>query len=218
MPKRSPSRPRKTNGAAAARALLGSAGLTLPLIPEELAPRFKKREKWCFASRPLRMSPYNLFHFVKESITGRVRDYVVVAHAGHGVNSYAMHYYLVRRPLYLFLQVGWGGVYMDEQEATSEVNDAFALAGRLAEATERAVRNGRLQSDARLMIVSSFGEGVLYPPGCDDLGDFGPRRSSGHPGAVSPRRFGTAAEALHEALGLLASLPPQEIRRETAPR
>jgi len=99
------------NGVADATALFRTEGLELPFVPPELARRFRQRDRWCFASRQVRVSPYKFEHYVDE--TDAVSDYVLIAHAGHGVNSYAIHYYLVHGLLRLFLQIHWGGVYQD---------------------------------------------------------------------------------------------------------
>ena len=45
----------------------------------------------------------------------------MLSHSGHGVNSYAIHYYLVQRPLRMFLQLGWGGVYDDAKEDAAKI-------------------------------------------------------------------------------------------------
>ena len=92
----------------------------------------------------------------------RVENYVLVAQDGHGVNSYAIPYYLVRRPLRLFLQVGWGGVYMDAPKVTEEVNRCFALVGQLVPAVETAVRARRLRADDRLLVAASEFSGCYW--------------------------------------------------------
>jgi hypothetical protein len=94
--------PRTSNGVAAATALFRTEGLELPFVPTEFARRFRERGPWCFASRQVRVGPYAFEHYVDEA--DAASDYVLIAHAGHGVNSYALHYYLVRKPFQLFLQ------------------------------------------------------------------------------------------------------------------
>ena len=79
-----------TSGVEQARALLATAGLTLPPIPPTLAPHFKARREWCFASRPVRTSPYFIHDYVKHTVARMPKDYVLLAHDGHGVNSYAL--------------------------------------------------------------------------------------------------------------------------------
>src|SRR5438034_3841054 len=78
-----------------AKRLFRKARLTFPSIPQELAARLKEQASWQFSTRILGTSPYVLKHYVDESNETQVEDYAVVAHSGHGVNSYALQYYLV---------------------------------------------------------------------------------------------------------------------------
>ena len=106
-----------------ARALFTRAGLAFPTIPEELASRLKKQDTWRYSTRELKMSPYNLLHYVREGDRGAVDDYAVLCHSGHGSNSYALQYYLVNGPLRMFLHLAWGGVYTDAVEAAANIRD-----------------------------------------------------------------------------------------------
>jgi hypothetical protein len=47
-------------------------------------------------------------------------DYAAVSHAGHGVNSYALNYHVVRAGLGVFIQVAWGGVYNTDKDQPVE--------------------------------------------------------------------------------------------------
>ena len=137
-----------------ARARFEQVGLDLPPIPEELRKTFKERKAWCFSSRPVKMWPYRFDDYVEEAHSKRPSDYVLVAHAGHGVNSYAIHYYLVRGPLNLFLQLAWGGIYEDQRKTTAAVNKCFKLAGTLLQVFEKN-RQKDLHPSDRIMIVAS---------------------------------------------------------------
>jgi hypothetical protein len=114
-----------------ARHLFQTAGLAFPEIPEELAVKLKERGEWLFSTRDIEISPYDLWHYVEESDSTLVDDYAILCHSGHGVNSYAIHYYLVRGELRLFLQLGWGGVYMDAQKAAADIGWCFGLADEI---------------------------------------------------------------------------------------
>lgn len=82
---------------------------------------------------------------VDEVLQETPEDYVAVSHAGHGVNSYSINYALVSTPLALFLQTGWGGVYMDADRSAAKVREMFAGAAALIEAAgPLAERPGRL--------------------------------------------------------------------------
>jgi hypothetical protein len=147
----------KNEGVTKAAALLGAEGLTLPPIPVALRSSFRARGKWCFSTRALPSRPYDHAYYLEEARTGAAPDYVLVAHDGHGVNSYAMHYYLVQESVALFLQIGWGGIYMDRASSTALVNQSFELAGKLLGAFPEGFRRGKLAAEDRLMVfVSQF--------------------------------------------------------------
>jgi len=93
-----------------ARQLFRDAGLDFPTIPKELAAQLKERGRWFFSSRQIDMSPYNLEHYVHEVERAEVKDYAVLSHSGHGVNSYAIQYYpTLCRAAWLVRQHSVGG-------------------------------------------------------------------------------------------------------------
>jgi hypothetical protein len=153
-----------------ARLLLHGAGLDLPPIPAALASRLKRRGDWCYASRAVTRWPYLIEDYVAERTRGRRNDYVLLAHAGHGVNSYALHYYLVQPSVSLFLQVAWGGAYMNAAETTAAVNEIFGLARKLLDASKEAARGGHRRPPNDLLVVaSSFYGGYISSRDADNL-------------------------------------------------
>lgn len=146
-----------------AKRLFRKAGLAFPTIPEELTARLKEQSEWLFSTREVNVSPYILEHYVREADKSHLHDYVVLSHSGHGVNSYALQYYVVHGPLRMFLHLGWGGVYMDAKATAANVRDCFLLADKIVLAAQTA---GRLQASDRLMIVASDFYGSYWsPPG-----------------------------------------------------
>ena len=135
-----------------ARQLFQEAGLAFPTIPKELATRLKEQDEWIFSTREIEISPYNLQHYIREIDGTYVDDYVLLCHSGHGVNSYALQYYIVHGPLGMFLHLGWGGVYMDAKKAVAEICGCFSLADGIVLAAKT---SGKLQAGARLKIVGS---------------------------------------------------------------
>lgn len=135
-----------------ARRLFQEAGLTFPNIPAELAVRLKERGKWVFSTREIQMSPYNLQHYACEFDRNDVEDYVILSHSGHGVNSYALQYYVVYGVLRMFLHLGWGGVYMDAEADAKKIRECFSLADEIIHAVHDP---GRVPADLPLMIVGS---------------------------------------------------------------
>ena len=82
------------------------------------------------------------------------------------MNSYAIHYYVVRGLLRLFLQTQWGGVYQDKSVATARVNACFRRAAELVSAIEDAGRRRKLRLNDRVVVVASdFYGGSCQLPG-----------------------------------------------------
>ena len=144
-------------------------GLPFPPIPSELAPRLQRLGPWTFGTRPDAPSLYDLAAYVAELELGPVADYVMAGHAGHGTNSWALHYYLVRGPLALLLQTAWGGIYTDNDAAARLMADRFAQAQALITGSAATQAAGRLALPARLAVVVSDFYGsrwaVLPAPG-----------------------------------------------------
>jgi hypothetical protein len=134
-----------------ARQLFRNAGLAFPAIPSELAARLRELDQWLFSTREIEMSPYNLQHYLFEVSKTHVEDYAVLSHSGHGINSYAVQYYLVHSGLQMFLHLGWGGVYMDAHQNAATVSECFSLADAIVTEAER-VATSRTTS---LLIVGS---------------------------------------------------------------
>ena len=138
-----------------ARSLFAEAGLPFPAIPAEFVPDFREVDNWHFEANAPQGHPYNLHKYTRLARLASLNNYVVLAHAGHGVNSYAIHYFLVQKPLCVFLQIGWGGVYMDASKAVALLKRCFDLVEELVSATQAATARGRLNTDDRIVVTSS---------------------------------------------------------------
>ena len=146
-----------------ARQVFEKAGLAFPTIPEKLAEQLKEQSKWVFSTRPIDVWPYLLHSYVEEAEKSEVNDYAVLCHAGHGVNSWAIHYYLVQDSLRMFLQLGWGGVYSNGGEDAALIRDCFSLADKIASVANTV---GPFQPGTHLtVVVSNFGGSYWLPPG-----------------------------------------------------
>jgi len=130
-----------------ANRLFNQAGLPLPKLPPQLARRLRMQGPWIFSTREPVPFPYNLNWYVREFDRG-VNDYAVLSHSGHGINSYALQYYIALRGTFgLFLHLAWGGGYMDREETTKAVCECFLLADRILAhcQSEKARWNGKLK-------------------------------------------------------------------------
>jgi hypothetical protein len=134
-----------------ARELFASEGLPFPYIPAEMHGAFRQLSPWVYSTRTDIPSPYSIARFVEEVGTQPIADYVLLGHAGHGINYYAMHYYLVRGSLGMFLQIAWGGAYTDNDKAIEEMATAYTQAEQLVAAIEAA----ELSASERLIVVIS---------------------------------------------------------------
>ncbi len=141
-----------------AEQLFRQANLSFPTIPEKLGAQLKQQGEWLFSTCELPISPYALHAYIDEG--PKVADYVILAHSGHGSNSYAIQYYIVFQGLRMFLHLGWGGVYMDAKAATSQIAECFFLADQIVLRAPK-----RLAANKRLMIVVSdfYGSYWLKP-------------------------------------------------------
>lgn len=164
MAARSEERPRSNvHGIEKARALWRKAGLAFPTIPEDLARQLKERGSWLFSTRALTVSPYDLQYYLEQAERKRVKGYAVVAHSGHGVNSYAIQYYLLYKWLRLFLHLGWGGVYMDKKAEAAKIRACFSTADKIV---AMAVGASQFRTAGFLTVVcSDFYESYWLRPG-----------------------------------------------------
>ena len=106
--------------------------IDVPPVPERFGATLRRISPHAFATRELPWSPYEVARWMSEE---EASEYLLVGHAGHGVNSYAVSYFLVQRHLRLFIQVGLGGVYMDSEKARRAVGQAFGAAAQLIRAS-----------------------------------------------------------------------------------
>jgi hypothetical protein len=140
-----------------ARALFTEAGLAFPAVPETLGEQLVEKGPWLFSTREHELGneqyvhPYWLSAYVDEGAEG-TDEYAVLAHGGHGVNSYAIQYYLVYENLRLFLHLGWGGVYMDSQDTAEQIRECFRMADEIVAAVQSGVESRTMET---LTIVGS---------------------------------------------------------------
>ncbi|MCB9761866.1 MAG: hypothetical protein H6739_18700 [Alphaproteobacteria bacterium] len=100
-----------------AQALFQQHDLPWIPLPGDLERSLRAVSPFVWSTRePLPATPYDLDVWVEEVLDDPAQDYALIGHAGHGVNSWALHIYCARGPLALFLQVGFGGAYQREAD------------------------------------------------------------------------------------------------------
>ncbi|MBL8259285.1 MAG: hypothetical protein JNM60_05710 [Candidatus Competibacteraceae bacterium] len=145
-----------------ARALFAAEGLPFPELPPALADRLQPFGELLFGTRDPETGPYALDVFRDAVYEQPVTDYALLGFDGHGINSWALHYYLVQGPLALFVQLPWGGAYSDPAEAKQRIGDAFALAATLSAELTAAQSARALPASVRLVVTDSH----FAEPGC----------------------------------------------------
>lgn len=145
------------SGLEAAQAWLAEEGIPFPCMPVELQNNLQPIAEGVFSSRlTLPATPYFIDGFVQEVETESVDDYVVLAFDGHGMNSYAIHYYLVYGPLAFFLQVSWGGAYMNREKAQAAISSVFAKIEPIIKTALKVKVKDNKSSSRFILSASSF--------------------------------------------------------------
>jgi hypothetical protein len=159
-----------------ARAAFAREQLPFPPLPEVLAARMRADGEHIFSTIDHQFGPYTLEAHLGPALTVAVpEDYAIIGFDGHGINSWAVHYYLAEPGLALFIQIAWGGAYTKPDEERPRIAQAFATAARLQETVARAREAGRLPPGWRLVVVvTDFGRpGWAWvpspPPGVDNV-------------------------------------------------
>jgi len=139
----------------AAQALFKKEGLSCPHVPPHLASSLQA-DGTVFSTRPLPSSPYDIEHFLMEiEAEPGLPDYAVVGFAGHGTNSWAMHHYVVDKGLALFIQLPWGGAYLDPEPARQEISEMARWAMELQGQLDRANGLRKIPAGVRLLVAAS---------------------------------------------------------------
>ncbi|MBK8964129.1 MAG: hypothetical protein IPM75_13880 [Candidatus Competibacteraceae bacterium] len=150
------------SGLQPARALFAAEGLPFPELPPALAGQMQPFGELLFGTRDPETGPYALDVFRDAVYEQPVTDYALLGFDGHGINSWALHYYLVQGPLALFVQLPWGGAYIDPAAAKQRIGDAFALAATLTAELAVAQAARALPGGVRLVVTDS----QFVEPGC----------------------------------------------------
>lgn len=136
------------------QATLAEDGLAQPPIPPALAPALRQFEPWWFGTRKTEALYGGAPLLLAEVGDADVPDYLIIGHAGHGINSYALHYFLRLRPLLLLFELRFGGAYTNPEHARAEIAEAFAAAEALVAAVPALERRGVPPAGLCLMLSS----------------------------------------------------------------
>src|SRR5262245_3197191 len=137
-----------------ARELFAAEDLPFPPVPADLVHTLREVAPSVFSTRPLDASPYSLrFHSFEVPTNPDIQNYPVVGLDGHGINSWAVHYYLVEDALALFVHLSWGGAYVEPDKAPRTIKNVFVWAERLRAEVLRARNDGLIPPGWRMLVV-----------------------------------------------------------------
>lgn len=136
------------------RAHFDDAGLPSPYVPPGLEDHVRALDDWVLTTRADDRRPYDLEGLVAEAMDPVPAQYALIGHDGHGLSSWAMHYYVVTPHLGLFVQSAWGGAFGDDSQLGA-VRTRVTMAESIVRASERGVADGLLDDDERLLVVAT---------------------------------------------------------------
>lgn len=128
-------------------------GLSIPpiFIPDTFLGNLRLFSQLVYSTRKPDPSIYDLEHYSLEALQAPVDDYLMFGLAGHGVHSWAFHYYLSYKPLHIFAQLQWGSKNTDEVLVHSRFEGLFSGLELLLEARQ----SGAFPKEKRLIIIES---------------------------------------------------------------
>lgn len=166
-------------------------GLPKPPVPERFVASLRTVGASALASRELEIPPYFVSRHAEAFVDpdSLSDDYIVLANAGHGVNSWALQFHAVVNGVGVFTSSTWGGIVdetTDERERASDIERRFGQIERLL--TWAAAADDCSATGERMAVMSSPTDGEYIARWNVADGDPGWRRSP---------------DALEEALTLL---------------
>ncbi|MFO1056680.1 MAG: hypothetical protein U1E53_06890 [Dongiaceae bacterium] len=138
----------------AVRGVFAAEALPVPPLPVPLAGQLRRLDRETFGTRRPAAPLYDIAAHLEAA--AEPEESLLLGFDGHGVNSWAVHYYLSTPALLLLVQRPWGGAYMDAGGNRADIAETFAAIAALLDATAHAA--DRLPPGRRLAaIVSAFG-------------------------------------------------------------
>jgi hypothetical protein len=141
--------------AAASRVLrdqFSLAQLAEPVWPDGLIVSVEQAADWMLSSGH-NAPPYQLQEYVEQFVDDPTTDRLIVAHNGHGANSWALCHYVVHQRIGVFIHSAWGGA---ATSSDGEALDRERFAARQAGAARlwQALDVSPLPDEDALLVVS----------------------------------------------------------------
>ena len=144
--------------------LYRDAGLRLPPIPTELAPKLEEVAEWLFATGDIDVM--DLVGFVQAARQPEAEPEVAFGHVGHGVASWFLCYRLIIDPLAVFVRQRFGAAMDGTEEGGVELfNSTSAELEELVVFAEVARRRSTLSPGERVVVVLDDRDGDFWQVG-----------------------------------------------------
>lgn len=140
-------------------------GLPFPYIPPEMQAGFRRLDEWVFGIGHHGRGLYDFDQFTWDAITLPAQDFLLLGLGGRGL-SQAIHYYLARNPLFLYLQIAYGGAYTDNADAVKSMTRRYAQSESLIRKLSGSIRADVLGQDERWIIGDSDFYGISWIKTC----------------------------------------------------
>ena len=142
----------KPNRALARASLLyREAGLRLPPVPGDLAPRLQELTEWQFRTDAVELTD-------RDGFLAAARDLATPAqigfgHVGHGITCWWLCYWLIRGPLAVYLRHSFGGIYNDHEARLGIINPTVEQVEQLIVFADAGSCAGRIGPEQRLVLA-----------------------------------------------------------------
>ena len=149
------SRLRGAAAEAAARQLLEGEGLPFPVVPDGMAGDLQQFTPTFYATCELPNGLWNVDALVDEAAAGKHRNVVAFGFEGHGVESWAFHYFLADADMAVVLQLRWGGAFADADQARGRIEGSLEFVRMLQGDLRQAVSSGKLTAGRRVAVLET---------------------------------------------------------------
>jgi len=142
----------KPNRALARASLLyREAGLRLPPVPRELAPRLQELTEWQFRSDAVELTDHAGFLAAARDPAAPAQ--IGFGHVGYGITNWWLCYWLIRGPLAVYLRHSFGGVCNDHEARLGIINPTVEQVEQLIVFADAGCRAARIASGRRLVLA-----------------------------------------------------------------
>lgn len=139
----------------AARKMMDAQGLAQPPVPDKMVGSLQQWAPNLFATCELPNGLYAIDRLVDNTAAGSLDEFIALGFDGHGIQSWAFHFALIEGSLAVFLQLQWGGVYVEPQIARGRIEGCLGFVSMLRRDMAMAAAAGKLDPAKRLIVLET---------------------------------------------------------------